>query len=166
MTELDHVWFEMLGSAGERAAAEGRHHLAEYLRLRATNDAIRTEGIKWLFDTVIELAAEAQRTKNISIEREDPYAFHRGNSTRVGSALFVRNGVRCLTVEAGWARAPSHGIMQKGALAFARLVHFGMPRSGAELKLGFGDSLPEWRDDNGLVVDTQSLENHIRILLG
>jgi hypothetical protein len=165
MTELDQVWSEMLGAAGERAAAEGRQHLADYLRLRATNDAIRTQGVKWLFATVIEHAAEAQRTRNITIEREDPYSFRRGNSTMVGSALFIRNGVRCLTVDAGWARTPSHGIMQKGALAYARLSHFGMPRSNTELRLVFEDSLPNWRDEKDHPADADLLKAHVDLLL-
>ena len=165
MTELDRVWSEMLGAAGERAAAEGQHHLVEYLRLRATNDAIRVKGIKWLLATFIELAADAQRTRNITIEREDPYSFRRGNSTMVGSALFIRNGVRCLTVDAGWARTPSHGIMQKGALAYARLSHFGMPRSNTELRLVFEDSLPNWLDENDKAADADLLKTHLDLLL-
>ena len=167
MTEIDRVWSEMLGAAGQRAAAAGDHHLADYLRLKATNDAIRARGVAWLFESLIALAAEAQRTRHgVVIEREDPHAFRRGNSNMVGSALFVRQGVRCLTLEAGWARTPSDGIMHKGALAYARLTHFGMPRSGTETKLIFDDKLPTWQSENCEVVDSEFLARHIAIWLG
>ena len=166
MTELDQIWSEMLGQMQARATESGDHQLAEYLRLRATNDAIRSRGVAWLFDTIITLAAEQQRYRsNLMIEREEPYSFRRGNSNLVGSAVIVRQGVRCLTVAAGWVRTPSDGIMEKGALAYARFVHFGMQRSGEDLRLDFGDALPNWQTEDRERVDVDHVRRHIDILL-
>ena len=55
MTELDRVWSKMLEDAGTRSSGD----VAEYLRLKASNDAIRTAGVGWLFDTMIETAGDA-----------------------------------------------------------------------------------------------------------
>src|SRR6266513_1660655 len=129
MTELEQVWASMLDTAAEKAAGLGRNEIAEYLRLKATNEAIRAAGVKWLFDTLIEIAAASQRTfPMITIEREEPHKFARGNSRIVGSKLAISHGVRCLTVEAGWTRSPGDGVMRGSALAFARITHFGLPR--------------------------------------
>ena len=156
----------MLNNAADKAAAFGRHQVAEYLRLKATNDAIRAAGVKWLFDTVIELAIEAQRLRpTLTIEREEPHRFAHGNSQMVGSLLSVRHGVRCLAVEAGWTRSPGDGVMQKNALAFARVAHFGLPRLGAELKLTRGDELPCWVSDAGGVVDSRELSRHFDLFI-
>jgi hypothetical protein len=166
MTELDHVWSQMLAEAGENASRSGREHVAEYLRLRATNDAIRTRGVAWLIDAFVEIAAgEQRRHGNIVIEREEPYSFARGSHTMQGTMLSVRQGVRCITVEAGWARLPRDGIMQNGALAYARLSHFGMPRAGAEFALVHAGSLPTWLDEGGTSVDTAALRGHFDLFL-
>src|SRR5258708_34688928 len=107
MTELDQIWSKMLTDASARADIDDRQHVADYLRLKTTNDAIRERGVGWLFDTVIEIAGLAMRDHfGITIEREEPHSFARGSSNMVGSLLEVRQGVRCLTVEAGWARTP------------------------------------------------------------
>jgi len=166
MTELDQVWSEMLGRAHVVAADAGDHHLADYLRLKATNDAIRTRGLAWLFDTVIGMAADEQRHRyGLTIEREEPYSFKRGSSNMVGSAVIIRQGVRCLTIAGGWARTPSDGVMAKGALAYARIDHFGIPKAGAELRLDFGDELPNWHTETGELVNSDLLRSHLNILL-
>jgi len=166
MTELDQIWSEMLGGAYSRAIEGGDHDLAQYLRLKATNDAIRARGVAWLLDTLIGLAAEEQRTRHgLVIEREEPYSFSRGNSNMVGSAIIIRQGVRCLTLGAGWARTPSDGIMQKGALAYGKILHFGMARSDVELRLLFVDELPHWKNEHDGIVDTDYLREHLNILL-
>ena len=85
MTELDHIWSQMLDDAAFDANETGRKHIADYLRLKATNDAIRTIGVGWLFDTVIEIAGPAMSGHNpVTIEREDPHSFVRGSSNMVG----------------------------------------------------------------------------------
>ena len=166
MNELDHIWSKMLADASQNASNTGRQHVVEYLRLRATNDAIRMAGVSWLFDTFIELAGQAVRKHAaITIEREEPHSFKHGSSTMVGSLVRVRQGVRCLTVEAGWARTPSDGIMRNGALAFARITHFGMPKAGTAIRFVHGDDLPQWLDPNDVAVDASMLSSHFETLL-
>ena len=166
MTELDHIWSQMLNTAASMADETDRKHVAKYLRLKATNDAIRELGVRWLFETVIEIAGPAMNGHHpVTVEREDPHSFVRGTSKMVGSRLFIRQGVRCLTVEAGWARIPSDGIMQKGALAYARISHFGMPKRGAEIRLIHGEDLPQWLDETGETVDVRALTQHFDIFL-
>lgn len=166
MTELDQMWSQMLDHASVRAQQSGNREVAEYLRLKATNDAIRTVGVGWLFDTVIEIATERDRQNTrLLIEREDPHRFDNGSSNLVGTAIRIRQGVRCLTVEAGWTRTPGDGIMRRGALAFARVSHFGMPRSGVELMLVTSPELPFWQNSDTLIrVDSGELRRHFDIL--
>jgi len=166
MTELDQVWSQMLSEAASKAIASGQRDIADYLRLKAANDAVRTGGVGWLIDTVVEIAGQAAREHNtITIEREDPYNFAHGNSNMVGTLLEIRYGVRCLTVEAGWTRTPSDGIMRNGALAFARLTHFGLPKMGSELRLIHSETLPNWIDKGESIIDTHALRRHLDILL-
>ena len=166
MTELDQVWVGMLDNAATKAEGLGRAEIAEYLRLKATNDAIRSAGVAWLFDTLIDIATDAQRSRPmLTIEREEPHNFARGNSRMVGSLLSISHGVRCLTVEAGWTRRPGDGVMHGAALAFARITHFGLPRHGAELRLVHGDELPNWLGDNGEAIDSGKLRRHFDLFL-
>lgn len=166
MTELDQVWSQMLTDAASKAAATGRRHVAEYLRLRATNDAIRKAGIAWLLDSLIEIGLAARTLPTIAIERVEPHSFQHGASNMVGSLIKFRYGVRCLSIEAGWTRTPSDGVMRQGALAFARILHFGAPRAGAELRLVRTDELPSWIDDNNAVIETDALRRHFAYFLG
>lgn len=166
MTELDQVWSQMLADAGRRASEMGREHVAEYLRLKATNDAIRARGVAWLIDSFIEIAAgEQRRHKSITIERVEPHSFARDSATMRGTLLEVRHGVRCLAVEAGWARGPRDGVMKNKALAFARVSHFGMPRAGDEFRLIHATSLPSWLDQDGHAVDTSTVQRHFEVFL-
>ena len=156
----------MIDAAAEKAALTGRHELAEYLRLKATNDAIRTTAVGWLLDTFLQIVSAAMRERtNLIVEREEPYAFPRGSSTMVGTLIDVKNGVRRLGLAAGWARTPAHGIMQNHALAYARFTHFGMPEAGAELRLIRGQDLPRWLNEEGVPTDSGELEHHLNILL-
>jgi hypothetical protein len=171
MLELDAKWAAMLADAERRAADSDRHTVAEYLRLKARNDAIRSEASAWLFASFIEAAAEAQRVfSSISIEREDPHRFSLGNSSMSGSMLQIRLGVRCLTVEAGWVRTPSDGIMFGKAFAAARIRHFGFPKSGDTLHLLYRDELPKWfvvaEDSSPADFTTERLADHIALLTG
>ena len=167
MTELDHVWSQMLDDAATKASDSGRQHVAEYLRLKATNDAIRGAGVGWLFDTMVEIAGQAVRDRiNLTVEREEPHTFVRGSSNMVGSLIRVRQVVRCLTLQAGWARTPTDGIMQKGALAYARITHFGMRQAGAEFRLVHAETWPRWLNDDNAEVDSAELRRHFELLLG
>jgi hypothetical protein len=168
MTELDQVWLQMLAETGIKADATGRQQVAEYLRLRATNDAIRSRGVGWLIGAFIEVATDAQRgNSHLLIERVEPHTFSHGASTMVGTELVVRHGVRCLNVEAGWARIPSHGIMRKGALAVAKITHFGLAKAGAKFRLVHHvDKLPRWIDGEQNVIDMAVIQGHLETLLG
>ncbi len=166
MTELDQIWSQMLCETEARAASSGREHVARYLRLKATNDMIRAAGVRWLFDTMTEIAGEAVGIGSlINIEREEPYRFTHSTSTMVGSVIRYRHGVRCLTVEAGWARTPSDGIMIRGALAYAHVKHFGLPKVGREFRLDRGAEIPAWITESDEAVDTSHLRSHFNILL-
>lgn len=164
MTELDQIWSQMLGEAAIKAGADGRRHVADYLRLKATNDVIRTAGVAWLFDSMAEIAL-ADTRNGLTVEREESHSFERGSSKMVGSRLNVRLGVRCLSLEAGWARIPSDGIMQNGALAYARIKHFGMPKA-AELRLVLTESLPSWLDESDSAIESSFLAEHFKLLIG
>jgi hypothetical protein len=162
MTELDRVWSKMLEDAGTRASGD----VAEYLRLKASNDAIRTAAVGWLFDTMIEIAGREMHARpHLNVEIVEPHSFKHGNSNMVGRLVSFRLGVRCLTVEAGWARTPSDGIMRNGSLAVARISHFGKPKHGSELRFVHGDELPNWLDSSGNAADPALFEEHFTILL-
>jgi hypothetical protein len=171
MTELDQLWSEMIQQAAAKAQNSGRQDVVDYLRLKAANDAIRAEGVKWLFDSLIEIAANVNRENTIvTIERKEPANFARGGSNMVGSLIHVRLGVRCLTLEAGWTRTPADGIMRGGTLAAARIEHFGMHKANADLSLAYAGELPIWHieDEDGRrrpfrIVD---LYSHFQIFLG
>lgn len=165
MTELDAVWQKMLAESTDNAADSGRAEVTDYLRLRASNDAIRRAGVEWLFSTLIEIASPAMRRhRNLTIDRHEPHNFSWGNSNMVGSRLEIRLGVRCLTAEAGWARTPSDGIMRGGALAFARLAHFGFPDATEEFRLFHNSPLPEWHAGTSKI-QAANLVRHFELLL-
>lgn len=171
MTELDEVWNRMLDEAADNARAQGRHDVAEYLSLKAANDTIRAAGVKWLFDSMLEIAAEANRgNTSISIERIEPFSFAHHGANIVGSQLRLLMGVRCLTVDAGWTRTPGDGFMRGGSLAIARIRHFGIPKANSELKLIKGDTAPLWADTglsgNDTGITTEDLRRHFTVFLG
>lgn len=171
MTELDQIWSQMLENATVRAIGSGREDIVEYLRLKAANDAIRIAGVNWLFDSLVEIAAEeTRRGRALQIDRLEPHAHRRGNSNMVGSMLRLNWGVRCLTVEAGWTRTPSDGVMTGGALASARISHFGMQSANADLSLSYLVDLPVWHlDEPGLgrrQFQLGDLKSHFQLFLG
>lgn len=171
MTELDEVWKQMLAKAISNARSDGRYDLADFLSLKAANDTIRAAGVKWLFDSMIEIAAQANRNNPaVSIERIEPFNFEYRGANLVGSQLRLVQGVRCLMVEAGWTRAPADGFMRGGALAAARLRHFGMPRENAEFALVRGENAPVWSDlaanARATNITTDHLRGHFLVFLG
>jgi hypothetical protein len=125
-----------MSEARERARGGGRNEVLDYLDLKAANDAARTRAIEWLLESFITAAGELNRAgAGAAVERTDPHRFRVGNSTMVGARLVLRRGVRALTVEAGWPRAPRDGIVRGGGLASATIGHFGNARAGCELLL-------------------------------
>ncbi len=169
MSELDDVWAKMLGEARERARAANRHDIANYLDLKAANDLIRKTSVGWLMETLIQLAASANRGPSaIAIERLEPHNFPYRGANLVGSSLTFRQGVRCLTVEAGWTRSPADGFMRGGMLAFARFRHFGLPKAGMEAALYRENEAPVWRvlrdDDEATELHSENLFRQIQLL--
>ena len=168
MTELDEVWNRMLADAAESAKAQGRSDVAEYLSLKAANDMIRSAGVKWLFDSALEITAAAEgAARRITIERVEPFNFPYRGANIVGSQLKLNLGVRCLSVEAGWTRTPADGFMRGGPLAVARLRHFGIPKANAELLLLKTDAAVTWSEtDSKRDFTTQHLQEHFLVFLG
>jgi len=170
MNELDEVWANMINEAIVGARADGRGDVAEYLTLKATNDVIRARSVKWLFDSMLEIAAQANRNSGqITIENENPHRFAVGNATMVGSFLRFRQGVRCLTLEAGWTRTPADGFMRGGALAAARISHFGIGKANVDLMLIRNGDLPQWfsvdQNSRKSLFGFEHLHQHFRVFL-
>lgn len=170
MNELDELWLQIIEKAIAKAEATGQSDISKYLALKASNDAIRSTGSRWLFDAFLELSEEVNRQGiNLEIESENPHRFSVGNSTMVGTLLKFQLGVRCLTIEAGWTRTPADGFMRGGALANARISHFGMSRCNAELSLLMQKDLPEWfsigEEGNRSPFDSSKLRKHFQLFL-
>lgn len=145
MPELDEVWSQMVARALESARASGHGGLHDYLSLRAANDLLREAGVRWLFESFIELAADhTRRSTSVELERLEPFSFKLASSNIVGSALELTQGVRRLSIAAGWTRTPRDGVMRGGALAAARIVHFGMPKATEYLYLLRTGETPHW----------------------
>ena len=146
MSELDAEWARRVEEAEARARVAGRDDVADYLSLRASNDAARSFGCAWLVETFQVIAGEANRAgAALTVASEDAHRFRVGNSTMVGRRLTLRAGVRAVTVEAGWPRSPRDGVVRGGGLARARVSHFGDRRAGEELLLvRDADGTPRW----------------------
>ena len=169
MNELDEVWEQMLAEATKNP--QSHEGLAEFIAVKTANDALREMSVKWLFETMQEVAAHANRKNaGISIEKSDSHRFSSANSSYVGSLLKFRQGVRCLTVEAGWTRSPGDGFMRGNALAVARLTHFGIAKANAELHLIKFEDRPRWftvgEDRLRISFELKDLLNHFQIFLG
>ena len=171
VNELEQIWSEKLSAARVKAQVSGREDVAEYLALRANNDMIRQTSTDWLLNSLLEIAADANRSGgNIQTETENAHRFQFGNASLAGSLARLRQGVRCLTIEAGWTRAPADGFMRGGAFAVARIAHFGISKHNAELLLVLEKNMPRWFsvDKNGKreSFDAQNLQRHFGIFLG
>lgn len=171
MNELDEIWAQKLNEARIKAQADGRGDVADYLALKAMNDMIRQTSVKWLFDSIIEIASfENRNGTSITIENENSHQFAFGNANLVGSRLNLRQGVRCLILEAGWTRTPADGFMRGGALAIARISHFGISKHNADLFLISENNSPSWfsidKDGKRGLLDSRNLNQHFRVFLG
>ena len=168
MNELEQVWAKQI----ETKINESQNaDVADYLNLRATNDSIRTASVKWLFDSITEIAAFANRGHlKIALENKIPHQFQFAKANMVGAALHLRLGVRCLTLEAGWTRTPTDGFMRGGALAAARLTHFGMKTHDEEIILLRDEDFPNWFsvgfDGKREVFNSMNLRKHFEIFVG
>ena len=165
------MWSQMLDEAIAAARTSGRADVADYLDLKSRNDALRSAGVRWLFEAVTEIAGEANRQlAALAIEREDPHNFPHLGANIAGALLRVRHGVRCLTVEAGWTRTPADGFMRGGALAVAKISHFGMAKMNMDLLLKPSENAPGWiaaiPDGRTAPVDEAFLRRHFTVLIG
>lgn len=171
MSELDEFWSVQLAAATQNARLSGRADVADYLSLKAENDAIRSVEVERLFKDIIAAAmSDPFLERQIRIERESPHNFRHRNANLVGSLLRLRHGVRCFTVEAGWTRTPSDGFMRLGALVFARITHFGFPKGNMELAFSCDQSPQKWRivreEKAAIAFETEDCVLHIKHLIG
>ncbi len=169
MDELDDVWQELLFEAARSNSARG--HFADFLAVKAANDRIRERAVEQLFAAFERIAGHANRSNaGIEIETKDPHRFTFEKASVSGASIKFRQGVRCLTVEAGWTRTPNDGFMRGNALAVARITHFGMPRADNCLKLLKFEEKVGWfkidADEMRVSVELEDLIGHFRTFLG
>ena len=171
MNLTEEVWQEKLDKALQAAQLHERGDIAEYISLKASNDAIRTHSVKWLIETVSEIVfAFNTRGARIKLEQADSHRFSHQKADLTGSRLKLQHGIRCLTLEAGWTRQPGDGFMRGGALVFARITHFGFPKEAEELVLLKYENQPQWFSVDGefhrISFDIRSLRRHFEVFLG
>ena len=136
MPELDQMWTDALQTAKQRARDLGRQDILDYIRLREINDEARIVGMKWLFSTFLEVANEANRRGlKLHIEQTEQHQFQINAATMRGARVQLKQGVRALTIEAGYPRQPADGFVRGGGLAAARVTHFGLAKANADLLL-------------------------------
>jgi len=145
MQELNDVWEELIAEAAKNPQSVRQEGLAEFIAVKTANDALRETSVAWLLETMRSAAEHANRKGvRIQIESEKPYRFALDRMQLAGSLLRFRQGIRCLTVEAGWTRTPNDGFMRGNALAVARISHFGIAKANAELHLLKFEDRPQW----------------------
>jgi hypothetical protein len=172
LDEFEQELSERLAAARERARVSGRNDVADYILLREANDTVRAESVAWLVEALTALAGEANRAgASVGLGRDEAHRFRVGNSTMVGTRLVLSSGVRRVTLEAGWPRAPRDGIVRGGGLACARVTHFGDAASGMEFLLAASDEdAPRWlvldKDGARSPLSEEHLRRHLSKLLG
>ncbi len=171
MNELSDVWEQLIAEAAKNPTDAGGEGLAEFIAVKSANDALRQTSVKWLLETMRAAAEHANRKNaNITIETQDSHRFSMEKMTLAGSLLRFKQGIRCLTVEAGWTRTPADGFMRGNALAVARITHFGIARANAELHLLKFEDRPQWFTVTqiGLRVsfELDDLIRHFQVFLG
>jgi len=170
VSEIDDIWAEMLDKRGrDQAPAQGRV-MADFIALKATNDQVRQRAVDWLLGQFTEMAGVANRHNiPIEIERSDTHNFSAYGANMVGIKTNLRHGIRCLTIEAGWTRMPRDGFMRGGALAVARISHFGIKRHGADLALLKTGEVPAWheidRENVARPIELTDLRRHMAVLI-
>src|ERR1044071_5304654 len=170
MTNLDEAWEFALAEATQRARASGRADIARYLDLRRRNDLLRTAATDWLHDAVLAVAADANRGGSaIQIERHEDHRFKRGSATMVGRQTVLKKGVRTLTIESGWPRAPRDGVVRGNGLACANIKHLGQARLDDELILVTTEKgPPQWcviKAGSRSLLTASALRHHFSLFL-
>jgi len=171
MDALKETWTEDLNFAIEHAKAKGRFEIADYLTLKASNDRIRKESIKWLFDIVLEIVfAFNKHGAKIKISQKEKHSFKHQRSNLTGSNLKLQQGVRCLDFEAGWTQTSRDGIIKGGALAAVKISHFGFSKQNEELVLLRFEDKPQWfvidNETHRISFNVRSLRRHFEVFLG
>ncbi len=172
MNELEKIWTNRLNEARAKAQTSGREDVAEYLALRATNDMLRQTSVQWLFDSLIEIAAETNRTgANVQIETENRIVSRmKMPVSAVRSPFSSRGEMSDCSKRVGRARLPTV-LCAAGALAVARLSHFGISKHNVELFLVANEQFAEAgfqliRTDRRELFDARNLQGHFQIFLG
>jgi hypothetical protein len=161
---FDEDYESRMAEAQGRARAQGRGDVVEYLSLRASNDSVRARAVEWLLDSFMAAAGEMNRAgAGLTLARTDSHRFRVGTSTMVGTRLTLSRGLRSLTVEAGWPRAPRDGIVRGGGLAAARAAHFGDRKRDEEfLLVPAGREEARWLAIDNKGARTELLEERMR----
>jgi hypothetical protein len=169
MSELDEAWALALSEAEARARQRGRGDLAEYLALRNSNDLLRKAGVDWLVTSFLNHAGDANRAgASIEVSNTDGHRFRMGTSTMVGRLVTLTNGVRRISVEAGWPRTPRDGIVRGGGLAAANVLHLGLRSLSEELLLTrISNGSPQWTSvtKKPHAFHESDIQRHLAILL-
>jgi len=171
MDELDEVWEHLIAEAARQPQEIAQAGLAEFIAVKTANDQIREMHMRRLLDT-IRRAAEHANLKNarITIENTDSHIFKLDRMQLRGSLLKLRQGIRCLTIEAGWTRTPADGFMRGNALAVAQISHFGIARENAELHLLKFEDHYQWftvgKNSLRTSFEVEDLIRHLQIFLG
>ncbi len=146
MNSLEEMWLAALAEAQIKAQKTGRGDVADYLALKSANDAIRQMACEWLMQIFQDFAAKLP-PENFPAKPEtiQSHRFDVRGATMVGSLLRYRQGLRNLTIEAGFPRTPADGFVRGNGLACARISHFGFPKQTDELLLARpNNSSPSW----------------------
>jgi hypothetical protein len=164
---FDEEYEREMAEAQRRARAQGRGDVLDYLSLKAENDSLRARGVELLLAAFMAMAGELNRAgAGLTLSRTDAHRFRVGHSTMVGPRLTLSRGLRSLTVEAGWPRAPRDGVVRGGGLAAARVRHFGDAKAGADLLLLPAGDRPRWFAVAETGARTELLEAHLRRHVG
>jgi hypothetical protein len=171
MDELAVIWSRLIETTLQNAKVQGRADIVDYLKLKIANDQLRTVSANWLFDSFREFAGDANR-KGLGIVTEniEPHRFEFRNARMTGGLLRFRDGVRELSVEAGWPRTPTDGFIRGGGIAVARIAHFGLSKHNAEFSLIRAESdEPRWvlasHQKSPILVSVNYLAQHFRLFL-
>jgi hypothetical protein len=160
---FDEEYERKVTEARERARAQGRGDVVDYLTLRAANDAMRARGAEWLLGAFTSVAGEMNREgASLTFARTEAHRFRVGHSTMVGPRLVLSRGLRSLTIEAGWPRGPRDGIVRGGGLASALVGHFGNRKADEELVLLPFEDEPRWLILEKTGARTEFFEDRVR----
>ena len=164
MSSFDEEYEHKVAEARQRASAQGRGDVADYLTLRAANDAMRARAVEWLLGAFTSVAGEMNREgASLTLALTETYRFRVGHSTMVGPRLVLARGLRSLTVEAGWPRGPRDGIVRGGGLASALVGHFGNRKADEELLLLPFKDEPRWMVIEKTGARTDFFEDRVRV---